>query len=223
MLKRKQPQKKNAVSLQIPGQLAKGLSEALDEIEWLEGNEDYDIEGVCDAIQVEGLSGGKYGDSERPFVFSYYHDNGSEESRPWHIAMSLDEIESITSGQQTEIDLFTCIDPGCDFHTNDSNVLCDDCDYWEDPNFGNFEFPDATQILDHFGVNNVSKNTSIETICSILGEPTRSGGDKHTESLGYVYPWIVFEYENYNLHFQFTSDKTQIQLLTVQEPDWDKS
>lgn len=223
ILKRKQPLKKKVVSLQVPEQLIEGLSDALAEIEWLESNEDYDIEGVCDAIQVSGLCGGKYGDSERPFVFTYYHDTGNEESRPWHIAMNLDQIESIASGHEATLNLLTCIDQNCDFHTNDPGVLCDACDYREDPNFGNFVFPEATQVLNHFGVKNVSENTSLEEICSILGRPSHSGGDKHTETLGYVHPWIVFKYETYNLHFQFTSDKNELKLLTVQEPDWDKS
>ena len=202
--------------------LANAFRGALQEIEFAENSDEYELEGVCDAIQVGGLCGGKYGDANRPFVFSYYYDDGNRNSRPWHIALNIGELKSIASGHQKTIEFFKCDDPMCNFHTNDSAVLCDDCDYWDDPNFGNFEFPSAIGVLSHFGVGNISEKTSLEGICSILGVPSNSGGDKHTETLGYVHPWIVYKYENYNLHFQFTADKTQIKLLTVQEPDWDR-
>jgi hypothetical protein len=89
---------------------------------------DYD-----DAIQVDGLCGGKYRNGKRPFAFTYYPKDRDERGR-WYLTLHALEIEDIANGVMTEIKMYCCTSPDCEMKFREADDHCFYCDYFDDAN-----------------------------------------------------------------------------------------
>ena len=87
---------------------------------------DYD-----DAIQVEGLCGGRYRRGKRPFGFTYYAADRDERGR-WYLTLHPLEIEDIADGVMTEITMYCCTSPDCRMKFREADETCFYCDYRDD-------------------------------------------------------------------------------------------
>src|SRR5262249_21170702 len=150
-----------------------------------------------DAIQVTRLCGGRYQKKPGRFRFTWYpeHDKGAGRC---YLDLFEFEIEDIADGRLVELPLYCCVSPECRamFTTPDGHC---DCDYVDDPNFGTFEFPAATELLIRWGVAGISERSSKDDVLAALGPPDKTGGDLKT-SLGYLGPWIKYHRNDCQMH-----------------------
>jgi hypothetical protein len=114
----------------IPDDLREGMLEVhqlLKEAEW---NPEIDLD-YDDAIQVNGLCGGRCLKGKRPFAFTFYPENGGERDR-WHLTLHALEIEDVAEGVMTQIKLYCCASPKCGMKFREANERCFFCDYTDD-------------------------------------------------------------------------------------------
>lgn len=210
-----QPKPKERRRIPVPLDLRDGLTEAFQLIKESRSDPDVRID-FDDAIQVGRLCGGKVGDKRRPFEFSYYPE-GITKAR-WELAFHPLEIEDIVDGRDTELTLYCCTTPDCEFKSNNANSYCH-CDYVEDPYFGSFSFPVANDKLVHWNLPAFTSSTTRQDIIDVLGPPGAAG--EACEVHGIKIPvWIKYYRDDCQVHFQF-GRRGQLQMVSFMEPDWD--
>lgn len=215
---RRQPKEKERRSVEIPGD----LREALQEAQFLitESRRDPDVRvDYDDAIQCGCLIGGRVGTPKRPFEFTYYPDGFGHSKARWHLALHPLEIEDICDGHMTELTLFCCRTPNCGHKSNDPELLCD-CDYVEEPYFGNIKLSDAEEALRRIGLPEITQSSTRADIVQILGEPQAVGGDEKHAVFGYVWPWIKYYRTECQLRFEFQKSGA-LRRLSIMEADWE--
>ena len=85
-----------------------------------------------DLIQIDCLCGGLMDDGSGRFYFSVHLD--SQYPYVWDIALTLDEIKRISTGDLDEIWLWCCKNKKCGFKTYLQDIMCRYCDYgWPRP------------------------------------------------------------------------------------------
>jgi hypothetical protein len=93
---------------------------------------DSDIEvDYDDAIQVDGLCGGRYHEGKRPFGFTYFPADRDERGR-WYLTLLPLEIENIADGVMTEIMMYCCTSTDCRMKFREADETCFYCDYYDD-------------------------------------------------------------------------------------------
>jgi hypothetical protein len=214
---RRQPKEKDRRRVPIPDELREALREALSLIN--ESKRDPDIRvDYDDAIQVGRLVGGRVGSRKRPFEFNYYADGDRTRKTCWHLALHSREIEDIVDGCMTELTMYCCQTLGCGHRSSDPESLCD-CDYFDDPYYGNLYFPNAAEALRRLGISGISELSDRQDVLDILGQPKHSGGgEKHPES-GYILPWIKYNRTDCQLRFEF-QESGRIRMVSILDPDW---
>lgn len=174
---------------------------------------DYD-----DAIQCGCLIGGRVGSRKRPFEFTYYVDGDRSPKSRWHLALHPLEMEDIADGCTTELSLYCCKSPDCNHKSTDPDALCD-CDYVDDPYFGNVELSDVDEALRRIGLSEITQDSSRDKIVKILGNPKETGGDEKHPTLGYIWPWIKYQRADCQLRFEFQKSGA-IRGISILDPNW---
>ena len=170
-----------------------------------------------DAIQVlPWLIGGRVGSKKRPFEFTYHI--GGERSNCWHLGLHSLDIEDIADGRMTELTLYCCRTPDCGHKTSDPEFLCN-CDYENDPYFGHIEVADTVEALSRCGITGISETSTKAQIILALGPPKESGCDSYGDAFDHVPPWIKYERNHCQFHFQFDGSG-RLRKLTIMEADW---
>jgi|APIni6443716594_1056825.scaffolds.fasta_scaffold07700_2 hypothetical protein len=80
-----------------------------------------------DCIQIGCLCGGLMDEHSDRFYFSVHLDD----NRPytWDIALFRSEIDAISEGDQSSLDLWCCSNPDCGFKSYIEHITCSWCDY----------------------------------------------------------------------------------------------
>lgn len=205
---------KSKIKTEIPQELRDVFREVIHIIDESDRDPDYSID-FGDAIQVPPtLVGGRIGDAKRPFEFTFRNTLGVL----WAIQLSQLEIEDIADGMMEAINLYNCDNCSSDYFTTDSEYECK-CDIKLNGRFGNFEFPAAIAKLAECGIDGVSESSNREDVVKILGEPSISGGDVKSPTIGYIAPWVKYLRTDYQLRFEFGRNKT-LRLVSLLEPNW---
>lgn len=217
-MQRPQPKEKERRRVEIPIDLRAALQEAHFLI--AESKHDPDVRvDYDDAIQCGCLIGGRIGTGKRPFEFTYYPERESKTRGRWHLALHPLEIEDIADGWMTELTLYCCRTPDCGHKSNDPEDLCD-CDYVEDPYFGNIKLPDIHEALRRIGLPEITHSSTRTEIVEVLGEPQEVGGGEKHPMLGYVWPWIKYFRTDCQIRFEFNRSGA-LRMLSIMEPDWE--
>lgn len=217
-MRRRQPRPKTNQATPIPDALRESMREVQQVIQ--ESGRDPDVRiDFDDAIQTPDLCGGRIGSGNRPFKFTYYHAGDANEKTRWYLAVHEREIEDIADGRLTTLNLYSCDTPKCGHKSTDVDDLCD-CDYVDDPHYGNIEFPNAASTLEYLGIKGIKADSPKEDVIEILGEPTLTGGGEKHPSIGYIYPWIKYHRTDCQLRFEFRKSKG-IRSISILEPDWE--
>jgi hypothetical protein len=163
--------------------------------------------GYDDAIQVGAVCGGRYGKKPRRYELTYYPQGETERGR-WYLTLDHFEIEDIGDGRMTEISMYCCTAPDCRCKFREPDRTCFYCDYFDDPNYGTFEFPLAAEKLRVRGISGLDAKSTKETVTEVLGSPDKIGGGVVHESLGYIPPWFSYRRSDCQLNIAFTDDGT---------------
>jgi len=215
---RPQPKEKERRRVEIPADLRDALREAHFLI--AESKHDPDVRvDYDDAIQCGCLIGGSVGTRQRPFEFTYYADGFRQSKALWHLALNPLEIEDICDGHMTELTLFCCRTPDCGHKSNDPEDRCD-CDYVEDPYFGNIKPCDTEEALRRIGLPQITQSSTRGDIVQVLGEPPEFGGGEKHPAFGYVWPWIKYSRTDCQVRFEFQKSGA-LRMLSIMEPDWE--
>ena len=215
-MRRLQPKSKDRRKVPIPPELRASLMEVFELIQ--EAKTDRDIRlDFDDAIQVGVVCGGRYGKKPRPYILTYFPRDDSKRGK-WELSLHHTDIEDIGAGRMTEITMHCCtaVDCRCKFREADGH--CFYCDYCDDPTFGTFTFPAATEQLKNRGIVDIAENSTRESVLATLGSPNESGGDEQS-SLGYIWPWILFRCADCQVRFEF-GPQERIRNVTILEKDW---
>jgi hypothetical protein len=122
------PRPKERRRVPIPPDLRESLRELAELIE--EAKHDPEVlPGYDDAIQFPRLCGGMLGKKHRPFVLTYFPEDGVRVQ--WQLTLHASEIEDIGDGVQTELLLYCCADPECGCKFREADDHCFVCDYTE--------------------------------------------------------------------------------------------
>lgn len=217
-MRRCQPRPKRQELTPIPDALRESLRDAWYFIRESETDPTIQVD-YDDAIQITNLCGGRTGEGKRPFEFTYYHQDENGTTSNWYLALHSLEIEDIADGVLTSIKLYVCETPVCGHKSSDPNDTCE-CDYIDDPHFGNIPFPAASATLAQLGIDGITADSNKVEVIRVLGKPSESGGGVKHSSLGYISPWIKYHRPDCQLHFEF--GKTgKVHQITVMEPDWE--
>lgn len=215
---RPQRKEKERRRVEIPLDLRDALREAHSLI--AESKRDPDVRvDYDDAIQYNCLIGGRIGTRKRPFEFTYYPDGDRKTKARWRLALHPLEIEDIADGCMTELTLYCCRTPDCGHKSNDPDDLCD-CDYVEDPYFGNIKLSDADEALRRIGLPQITQSSTRADIVQALGEPEEVGGGEKHPSFGYIWPWIKYFRTDCQIRFEFQKSG-RLRMLSIMEPDWE--
>lgn len=96
--------------------------------------------------------------------------------------------------------------------------LCD-CDYIDDPYYGNVKLTDVDEALRRMGLSKITSDVSREEVIRMLGDPQEAGGGEKTPTLGYIWPWIKYHRVDCQLRFEFQKSG-QLRGLSILDPDW---
>jgi hypothetical protein len=100
--------------------------------QWIDGNHFKTRRPSDDGIQIGCLCGGLMDDGSGRFYFSVHLDD--QYPYVWDIALTLDEIKRISSGELDEIWLWCCKNKKCGVKTYIPDIPCSYCDYgWSRP------------------------------------------------------------------------------------------
>jgi len=124
-----QPQPKDHRLVPIPDDLCIAMAQVQQLIQDAETDPDIVID-CDDAIQVDGLCGGRCGTKKRPFRFTYYPSDRNPWGR-WYITLHPLEIEDIADGVMTQIKMYCCRSPNCQIKAREADNHCFYCDYIE--------------------------------------------------------------------------------------------
>jgi len=217
-MRRLQPCQKDRRKVRIPDELRESLRQVHELV--VQAKRDPDIRlDYDDAIQVGAVCGGQCGKKPRPYEFTYYPESDSERGR-WYFALDHTEIEDIGDGRMTEIAMYCCTSPDCRSKFRDADTHCFYCDYFDDPEYGTFEFPLAGEKLIQRGVAGLNETSTKEDVVALLGKPDEIGGGITHKSLGYIPPWISYARSCWRLRFKFRGDST-ICGVTALESNWE--
>jgi hypothetical protein len=172
-----------------------------------------------DAIQFEGICGGRDKNRKKPYDFTYYPP-GDRERGCWFLTLHEFEIEDIADGNLSEIEMFCCTAPNCRTKFREPNQSCFYCDFCDDPNFGTFEFPAAISKLQERGVTSLSERSTRADVQAALGTPEKTGGGIRDPSFGFIRPWIIYRRSDCQLRFEF-DNKDRVLTVTIMERDWE--
>lgn len=214
---RADPKEKVRQKVSIP----EDLRDAIREAHYLigESKRDPDVRvDYDDAIQCRCLIGGRVGSKKRPFEFKYYPDGDRSAQSRWKLALHPLEIEDIADGFLTELNLYCCKSPDCGHKSNDPEDLCD-CDYIDDPYFGNVKLSDTDEALRRIGISDITQNSSRNEIEQLLGDPQETGGDEIHPTLGYIWPWIKYLRTDCQLRFEFQKSE-RLRGISILDPNW---
>jgi hypothetical protein len=217
-MRRPRPNEKERRTVKIPAE----LREALREVHCLiaESERDPDVRvDYGDAIQCGCLVGGRTGTPERPYELTYYPHSDRRSTRRWRLSLHPLEIEDIVDGCMAELTLYCCRTTGCEHKSSDPEDLCD-CDYVEDPYFGNIEPANIDEALRRIGLPQITRSSTRADIVQFLGEPQETGGGRKIPPLGYVRPWIKYYRPDCQVRFEFGKSGA-LRMLSVLEPDWE--
>jgi hypothetical protein len=212
------PQPKERKMVKIPAELRSAMREVHQLIKESLADPDINLD-FDDAIQVEGLCGGRDKKENKPYVFTFFPNDDRERGR-WYLTLNEIEIEDIADGNLPEIEMFCCTDPNCRTKFREPNDSCFYCDYYDDLNFGTFEFPAATAKLQERGVTSLSRESTRADVLAALGVPEESGGGIRHPDLGFIKPWITYRRSDCQLRFEFDK-KDRVTNVTVMERDWE--
>ncbi len=216
-MRRAQPKEKERRKIVIPEDLREALREAKCRIEESERDPNVRVD-YGDAIQCGALVGGQVGSSNRPFEFDYSVEGEHSSPTRWHLAFHPLATEDIAYGCQTELNLYCCRSLDCKYKSTDPDDLCD-CDYVDDPYFGNFEPSGVDEALRRIGLSEITQLSSRDEIEKMLGNPQESGGDEKRPPLGYIWPWIKYQRVDCQLRFEFQRSGA-IRRVSILDPNW---
>lgn len=154
----------------------------------------------------------------RPFEFTYYPDGTRSSQSRWHLALHPLEIEDIAEGFMTELNLYCCKSTECGHKSADPDDLCD-CDYIEDPYFGNVMLTDVDEALRRIGLPDITQDSSQNAIVQLLGEPQETGGGETHPTFGYIWPWIKYHRTDCQLRFEF-QNSGRLRGISILDPNW---
>ncbi len=195
------PKEKERRRVLISEELRAALREVHDLIVESKHDPDQDI-SFEDAIQCECLVGGRVGSARRPFVFSYFPNGDRSKNSCWTLALHPLEIEDIADGCTKELSLYCCKTTNCYHQTTDPQALCE-CDYVNDPYVGNIRLSDTVNALRRIGVTGITRNSSLEQIIEVLGDPHEAGGGEKPPKAAYINRWIRYLRGDSQLRFEF--------------------
>ena len=217
-MRRVRPMPKDRRKVSIPDDLRESFRQVHELI--LEAKRDPDIRlDHGDAIQVGAVCGGRYGKKPRRYVFTYFPQGDSERGK-WYLTLDHTEIEDIGDGRMTEITMSCCTSSDCQTKFREADGRCFYCDYFDDPDFGSFEFPLAEEKLIQRGVIGLCRTSTKEEVTALLGTPDKIGGGITIEIIGYVPPWINYRLLDCQVTFRFDEADT-LGSITVLERDWE--
>jgi hypothetical protein len=205
-MRRLQPCPKDRRKVRIPDELRNSLRQVQELIQAAKRDRDISL-GYGDAIQVGAVCGGRCGKKPRPYMFTYYPQDDTERGR-WFLTLDHCEIEDIGDGRMTEISMYCCTSPGCRCKFRESDKACFYCDYFDDPNYGTFEFPLAAEKLRERGISGLDATSTKLAVTEVLGPPNKMGGGVVHESLGYIPPWLSYLRSDCQLNIAFTDGGT---------------
>jgi|GEM_PF-1936219 len=216
-MRREEPRPKDRRKVSIPAELRDSLREVYELIREAKNDPDINLD-FDDAIQVGPLCGGRCGKKPRPYMLTYFPTGDPDRGR-WELTLHRTDIEDIGDGRQTEITMYCCTSPECRRKFREANATCFYCDYFEDPHFGTFNFPEAAAKLAERGINGLSEASSRDEVVAALGPPEVSGGGTITAGLGYVWPWIKYRRADCQIHFEFSKESTRTRMVTFLDKD----
>jgi hypothetical protein len=126
-MRRQQTKPKDHRRVPIPDELRDAMREVHEIVEEAENDPDISID-YDDAIQVNGLCGGRCGTKKRPFEFTFYPPGGDKRAR-WYLTLHPLEIEDIADGVMTDIMMYCCTSPECQMKFREPDETCFFCDY----------------------------------------------------------------------------------------------
>jgi hypothetical protein len=218
-VRRLEPKDKVRRKVPIPAELRESLLEVHELIQQAKHDPDIVLD-YDDAIQVGAVCGGRYGKKPRPFVLTYFPEGDGQRER-WYLTLHRTEIEDLGGGRMTEIVMYCCAGPDCRCKFREADAHCFYCDYTDDPNYGQFAFPEAEQRLVAQGVAGISATSSRADVVAILGPPDSIGGGINSPPLGYIWPWIVYRRPDCQLRFEFNKVADRLRNVTIMERDWE--
>lgn len=218
-MRRLQPKPKDRRKVPIPAELRDSLREVLELIQQAKHDPDIRLD-YDDAIQVGAVCGGRYGKKPRTYVLTYYPEGDRERGR-WFLTFDRTEIEDIGDGCLAAISLYCCTSPECRCKFREPDDHCFYCDYADDPNFGNFTFPEAETRLAQRRIAGLSEHSTKDDVVAALGAPDEAGGGTKQPPLGYIWPWIKYRRPDCQLLFEFNKNNTRIRSITIMEKDWE--
>jgi hypothetical protein len=216
-MRRLQSKLKERRKVPIPLEFRDSLREVFELIQAAKNDPDIRLD-YDDAIQVGAVCGGCYGKNPRPYVLTYYPTGDSEKER-WFLTLHKTEIEDISDGRMTEISMNCCISAECRYKFRETDEHCFDCDYFDDPDFGTFDFPLAMERLIQRGISSISQTSTLDDVLEVLGQPDEAGGNVPS-SIGYIWPWIRYRGNDCQIRFEFDKEMSSIRNISVIEKDW---
>lgn len=216
-MRRFQPQVKAHNRILVPPALREALREVMQTIQAAKLDSDIRLD-FDDAIQTVCLVGGRVGKNPRPYVFSYYHEMSSKKKVRWDLAFHKIEMNDIADGHITDLTMYSCRNEQCGYQSNVSGESCD-CDYVEDPYWGNIQPENIDEALRRIGLSIVTRNSTRTEIAAMLGEPDELGGGRKEPTMGYIYPWIKYLRDDCQLRFEFAKGEA-LRMVSIMDRDW---
>lgn len=125
------PRPKDQRKVPIPDELRESLREVREVIDEAERDPDDMPIDFEDAIQVGAICGGRVGEDNRPFEFTYFPAGDRKYGR-WFLVLHETEIEDIADGVISELTMYCCTSPDCHCKFRDESETCVFCDYEDD-------------------------------------------------------------------------------------------
>jgi hypothetical protein len=129
-MRRLRAQPKDQRAMAIPDDLRDAMRQVHQLLRDAENDPDVVVD-FGDAIQVDGLCGGRYRSGKRPFGFTYYPPDRDPRGQ-WYLTLHPIEIEDIADGVMTEIVMYCCTSPDCRTRFREPDEHCFFCDYYDD-------------------------------------------------------------------------------------------
>jgi hypothetical protein len=203
------PKQRKAVP--IPDDLRASLLEVWQSIEDSERDPDMRVD-YDDAIQVGNVSGGRTGESRRPFEFTYYPPDDAERGR-WFLALHPTEIEDVADGVLDALPMYCCTSTDCRCKFREADDHCFYCDYEANPDRGTFTATEARPRLAAMGVLGLSDTSNRAGVIALLGQPIETGGGVMIHGHK-VHPWATFRIAAGEILVEFWSKSGRIKAVT---------
>jgi hypothetical protein len=206
------PKPKERRSVPIPDNLRSSLRDVRQIIQDSVNNPDSRID-YGDAIQADGICGGRTGKKLRPFVLTFFPADDWERGR-WFLTLHQTEIEDIADGVLASLPMYCCRSADCRCKFREPDDQCFFCDYESDPDRGRFTMPEATSRLEAIGIRGVSESLTFEATKALFGDPFKQGGGGVVSGIT-VDPWAKFRIGDRDIHIEFGTRSGRITAVTI--------